>query len=170
VIVTSDHGEAFGEHGLIRHGFELWEELVRVPLLVRVPGLAPQRVRTRRSLIDIAPTVLDFYRMPQPEGADAFSGQSLVPDLLAKDPASLPVRPILVDMPQGPYNDERSAFIQGDLKLITSNGRPLGLYDLGQDPAEKLSLLKDRERTRSALDAYKAFRRGLREVYVRPTP
>jgi choline-sulfatase len=37
-VVTSDHGEAFGEHGMWRHGFEVWEPLVRVPLLVYVPG------------------------------------------------------------------------------------------------------------------------------------
>ena len=40
VVVTADHGEAFGEHGTHWHGVELWEELVRVPLLIRVPGVA----------------------------------------------------------------------------------------------------------------------------------
>jgi arylsulfatase A-like enzyme len=170
VIVTSDHGEAFGEHGMIRHGFELWEELVRVPLLVRVPGVAPRRIQTRRSLIDLVPTVLDLFRIPQPEGADALSGQSLVSDFTAKDGRPPPARPILVDMPQGPHNAERSAFIDQDLKLITSGGRPLGLYDLAEDPGEKTNLLRDRDRTRAALDNYKGFRRGLREIHVRPTP
>jgi hypothetical protein len=73
-------------------------------------------------------------------------------------------------MPQGPHNAERSAYIDGDLKLVTSGGRPLGLYDLARDPAEKQNLLDERDRVRGALDAYKAFRRTLREVYVRPTP
>ena len=38
-VVTADHGEAFGEHGMSWHGVELWEELVRVPWIMRVPGL-----------------------------------------------------------------------------------------------------------------------------------
>jgi choline-sulfatase len=166
VVLTSDHGEAFGEHGMIRHGFELWEELVRVPLLVRVPGVAARRVTTRRSLIDLVPTLLDLYRLPAP-AERAFSGTSLLPDLVGE---GAPPRPILVDMPQGPHNAERSAYIDGDLKLVTGGGRPLGLYDLSRDPAEKHNLLDERERVRSTLDAYKAFRRTLREVYVRPTP
>jgi len=165
VIVTSDHGEAFGEHGLIRHGFELWEELVRVPFLIRVPGVPPRRITTRRSTIDLVPTVLELFRLPLPEGDDALSGQSLVPDLLATGEPS--PRPILVDMPEGPYNAERSAYIDGDLKLITSGGRPLGLYDLAADPGEKKNLMSDKERTRAALEAFKEFRRSLREVKVR---
>jgi choline-sulfatase len=165
VIVTSDHGEAFGEHGMIRHGFELWEELVRVPLLVRVPGVAARRITTRRSAIDLVPTVLELFRLPLPEGADALSGQSLVADLLA--PGEPPPRPILVDMPEGPHNAERSAFIDADVKLITSGGRPLGLYDLAADPAEKTNLMSDKERTKAALESFKEFRRGLREVRVR---
>ena len=42
IVVTADHGEAFGEHGITRHAHELWEELVRVPLFVYVPGVAPR--------------------------------------------------------------------------------------------------------------------------------
>src|SRR5690606_37393952 len=49
IIVASDHGEAFGEHGMLRHGFELWEAIVRVPFLVYVPGQPPRRIHQRRS-------------------------------------------------------------------------------------------------------------------------
>ena len=61
IVVTSDHGEAFGEHQMIRHGFEVWEELVRVPLLFYVPGVAPHHVTARRSAIDLVPTLLDLF-------------------------------------------------------------------------------------------------------------
>ncbi|MBK7585833.1 MAG: sulfatase-like hydrolase/transferase [Myxococcales bacterium] len=44
IVITSDHGEAFGEHGMLRHGFELWEELIWVPLIVYLPGLPPRKV------------------------------------------------------------------------------------------------------------------------------
>ena len=133
---------------------------------MRVPGVAARRVTTRRSLIDLAPTLLDLYRLPAP-AERAFSGTSLLPDLMGE---GAPPRPILVDMPQGPHNAERSAYIDGDLKLITSGGRPLGLYDLARDPVEKQNLLDERDRVRAALDAFKAFRRTLQEVYVRPAP
>ncbi|HET7540755.1 MAG TPA: sulfatase-like hydrolase/transferase, partial [Polyangiaceae bacterium] len=104
IIVTSDHGEAFGEHGMIRHGFELWEELVRVPLIVRVPGVAARHVRARRSAIDLAPTILDLCGVapPAPSATDFLSGTSLVPDLSGA--AEPPERPVFIDMAAGPNN------------------------------------------------------------------
>ncbi|MGC4091352.1 MAG: sulfatase [Polyangiaceae bacterium] len=164
VVVTSDHGEAFGEHSMIRHGFELWEELVRVPLLVRVPSLPAKRVAARRSAIDLAPTLLELMGAP----LDAeLSGVSLLSDMSADAP---PVsRPVFVDMAEGPHNAERRAFIEGDTKLLLSGGRPLGLFDLARDAAEKSDLSGDKALTAAALERYKAFRRTLREVYVRPT-
>jgi arylsulfatase A-like enzyme len=60
VIVTADHGEEFGEHGGRYHGTTVYEEQVRVPLVMNAPGLlAPRRVtRARASLVDLLPTVL----------------------------------------------------------------------------------------------------------------
>jgi hypothetical protein len=162
IILTSDHGEAFGEHGLLRHGREVWEELVHVPLLVSLPGVPPRRVHEARSAIDLAPTLVELLDVPRPtgDGNDFMSGQSLVPDLRGDGPAAQ--RPVLVDMSEGPFNEERQAFIDGDLKLITSNGRPLGLYDLVQDPGERHDLLGDAEKGRAAIARFKAFRRKLK--------
>src|SRR5207244_715694 len=67
VVLTSDHGEAFGEHGLYRHGFEVWEELVHVPLVVHIPGVAAGHVATRRSAVDLVPTLLDLFTLAPPE-------------------------------------------------------------------------------------------------------
>jgi arylsulfatase A-like enzyme len=147
LVVTSDHGEAFGEHGLIRHGFELWEELIRVPLIVRVPGVAPRREAVRRSNIDLVPTLLDLLGVQKPDASapDALSGQSLLPDLLLPAGQHAAVRPLFADLCAGPYNDERQALIQDDKKLITAMGRPAGLYDLGADEAEKNNLLSNKE-------------------------
>src|SRR5690606_11988931 len=133
--VTSDHGEAFGEHGMIRHGFEVWDVLSRVPLVVHVPGVPPRRVEERRSLIDVAPTILEAFDIQvKPGGDDFIRGTSLLRDVLAPEDAELEVRPVLVDMAEGPHNKERRAFYLGDLKLITTNGRVLGLYDVKDDP------------------------------------
>jgi len=165
IIVTSDHGEAFGEHGLYRHGFEVWEELVHVPLIVRVPGVPSAHVRARRSAVDIVPTVLDLFGLPTPEprGRDFVSGRSLVPDLLAPDTDSA-ARPVLVDMSEGPHNAERQAFIDGDYKVIASNGRPLGLYDLAKDPGETNDLLGNDAVAGPVLAHFRAFRRTVRSI------
>ncbi len=165
VIITSDHGEAFGEHGLIRHGFELWEELVRVPLLVYVPGQPPRRIIERRSAIDIVPTVLDVFGVPAPSGDDALSGKTLLPEWAGETPAA---RDVFIDMPAGPYNGDRQAFISGDWKMITSNSRPVGLYDLAKDPGETNNLVKDAALSEQHLERMKAFRSKLRVVKVKP--
>lgn len=156
VIVTSDHGEAFGEHGMIRHGFEVWEELVHVPLLVHVPGSVPKRISARRSLIDVAPTILEALEI-KVEDQGQMSGTSLVRDVLTPASAEVEVRPVLVDMPQGPHNKERRAFYSGDYKLIVSSGQVLGLYNLTQDPLEKMDVSGDPKvlgPVRAAYDEY----------------
>jgi choline-sulfatase len=172
VVLTSDHGEAFGEHGMIRHGFEIWEVLVRVPMIIHVPGAKPQRIDLRRSTIDLVPTILDLYRLPAPsgEGTDFVSGQSLLLDVIR--PAGYEPKPriVFIDMTAGPNNAERHGFIEDGKKLISSGGRPLGLYDLDADPEEKHNLLRDSELKERALSRYKAFRRSLREVVVKPIP
>jgi len=171
-VITSDHGEAFGEHGMIRHGFEVWEPLVRVPLLVYLPGAAPRRITAARSLIDLAPTLLALFRAPAPTGAgdDFLSGRSLLPDVLAP-PGHVPEeRIVFVDMAAGPNNADRQAFIELGRKLIASDGRPLGLYDLVADPGETRDLIEDRALREATMARFQAFRRGLRRVEVKPLP
>jgi len=170
LIVTSDHGEAFGEHGMIRHGFELWEELVRVPLIVRVPGVPPRHLQVRRSAIDLAPTILDLCGVAAPvatEG-DFLDGTSLVSDFFTPSGAEPAPRPVFIDMAAGPNNADRQALIDEDKKLVASGGRPLSLYDLEADAGETKDLLDDAAVAEPMVARYKAFRRALREVYVRP--
>ncbi len=169
IVVTSDHGEAFGEHGMIRHGFELWEELVRVPLIFYVPGLEPRRVEQRRSAIDIVPTLLDLMRQPLPKGEanDFLSGDSLLLDLAQPNGHTPKAKIVFVDMAAGPHNAERQAFIENDYKLVVSQGRPLSLFNLAEDPGEKKDLLDDEALKEKYMRRYKAFRRALKEVKVR---
>lgn len=174
VIVTSDHGEAFGEHGLIRHGFEVWEELVRVPLIVYVPGAEPRRVRARRSIVDVVPTILDAFGQPIPRADDAAEGdpnfvrgESLLRDVLAPPDEPLQERLVLVDMPEAPNNRERLAFYDGPYKLIVSQGRVLGVYDLDEDPGERKNLKDDKELTERLLEKHNALQRTLRKFRPR---
>ncbi len=140
IVLTSDHGEAFGEHGMYNHGRELWEPLVRVPLIVYVPGATPHHVTARRSAIDIVPTLLDIARIPAPIGDadsdDFLSGVSLLGDVFPDQGATPQTRDIFIDMAAGPYNDERRALIHGDLKLYVSGEARFDLYDLSTDPGE----------------------------------
>ncbi|MFC1642217.1 sulfatase-like hydrolase/transferase, partial [Myxococcota bacterium] len=144
VIVSGDHGEAFGEHGQSFHGFDVWEEIVRVPLLISIPGLPSRRVKRPVGHVDLAPTVLDLAGLAP--DADA-RGISLVPELAG---GSLPLRPILIDQPRNPYYDKKRAFIwptsEGTFKLhhlVAANA--YRLYDLDRDPGEKQDLVESRQ-------------------------
>src|ERR1019366_5076994 len=83
IIVTADHGEEFGEHGMTRHGFEVWETLVHVPLMVVAPGAKPHHVEPMRSGIDLAPTLLELFGLPS---EPSFEGRSLVGEIYGAAP------------------------------------------------------------------------------------
>jgi arylsulfatase A-like enzyme len=172
IVVTSDHGEAFGEHHMIRHGVEVWEELVRVPLVVYVPGVTPRHVAPPRSAVDVTPTLLDFFDVSVPDDAGPFdflSGQSLAADIVSPPGYEPPEREILVDMPAGPNNDERRAFLQGGKKLYVAGSVRYTLFDLEKDPGEK-SAIDDKAQVSEARTAYQAYKARLREVVVKPVP
>jgi arylsulfatase len=75
VVVTADHGQAFGEHGRWTHGNGLYEEVLRVPLLVRYPGLITpgQTIDDPVLNMDLMPTILDFAGVQTPPGLHATS-------------------------------------------------------------------------------------------------
>jgi arylsulfatase A-like enzyme len=129
LIVTADHGEAFGEHGMYKHAFELWDVLTHVPLLVHGPGLGARRIDERRSAIDLAPTVLDLLGVDPP--AD-FEGKSLVPELRGAVPDSR--EPILLELAEDTHNPPRRALIAGHYKLIDFGHDHYELFDLAADP------------------------------------
>jgi hypothetical protein len=131
VVISADHGEAFGEHRHYRHGFELWDVLTHVPLMIRVPGVAPRRIDTPRSAIDLAPTILDLYGLPPDP---AMEGKSLVPELYGA-----PARPydVVLDLPRTTNSDRRRALIRGDFKLVAlADDDAFQLFDLKNDPGE----------------------------------
>ena len=94
VILSADHGEAMYEHGFVGHNEQLYEESVRIPLIVRLPpGAGPRgrRVRMLTGLLDLAPTVADALGVP-PERRRSFRGRSLLAVAAgAPEPASEPV-------------------------------------------------------------------------------
>jgi arylsulfatase A-like enzyme len=74
VVITADHGEAFGDHGeCFNHGFALADETLRVPLIVRGPGISPGRTGRLTASTELAPTLLERLGIPAP---DAMTGPS----------------------------------------------------------------------------------------------
>lgn len=150
VIVTADHGEAFGEHGMFKHAFWLWEVLVRVPILVHAPGAAPARIDANRSQIDLAPTILDLAGIH--EQPPSFVGRSLVPEIYgAETPGNR--EPIVLDLPEDSHNPQVRAIVRGTLKLIVYGKARTELYDLQADPGELHDLSKTEPEKLSTMKA-----------------
>lgn len=81
IVFTSDHGESFGEHGHVGHG-KLWWVDLHVPLIIRFPGLEPNRVDRPVETVDIMPTLFAALGLEAPY---RFQGRSLLPDLLGEN-------------------------------------------------------------------------------------
>jgi arylsulfatase A-like enzyme len=138
IIVTADHGEAFGEHGLFRHAHEVWEEVVHVPLFVYVPGKKPRTIDVTRGHVDIAPTIAELLgatKVPQ------LPGTSLVREVVG-EAMPLEERDVIVDLPEDEHNERRRALVHGRTKLIAFGADlRFALYDLEADPRETEDLI-----------------------------
>lgn len=161
IIVTADHGEAFGEHKIWRHAFELYDVLVHVPLFFVIPGATPREVPAWRSQIDLAPTVYDLMGVQPP--AD-LPGKSLVPELFG---ATEPSRPIICDLPADSHNERRRAMIEDGWKLISygKNDFRFEMYNLVNDPGETTDLYKkDKARAKAMRERYRQVSGTIKSV------
>jgi len=136
VIITSDHGEEFWEHGNVNHGHSLYRELLHIPLIVRPPAgypVAEGRQATVVRLIDVAPTILDFLGIEQPR---FWEGQSLLPLVRGEEEGDRPAfGGSLV------YYQERKSIREGRHKyILTPRTGEEELYDLEADPLETVNL------------------------------
>jgi len=151
VCVTSDHGEEFWEHGRYGHGQSLFDELVRVPLVVAGPGLAARRVEHRVSGIDLMPTVSDLVGLP-PE--PRWTGHSLVE--LVTGMGTLPdtpcfahsTNPLVTAEPlQAVISEEWKLVLgleSGQMLLFNTEQDPLEAADLSETHPEQVRLLRSR--------------------------
>ncbi|MGZ5442430.1 MAG: sulfatase-like hydrolase/transferase [Thermoanaerobaculia bacterium] len=136
VIVTSDHGEALGDHGELTHGLFAYEATLKVPLLVVAPGVKPRTEAMAAQHIDIAPTVLEAAGGPRDAG---LPGQSLLGELATRDTY---FESLSASLSRGwaPL----TGLIRNDAKFIEL---PIAeLYDLRTDPAESKNLYTERRR------------------------
>jgi arylsulfatase A-like enzyme len=132
IVVTSDHGEEFQEHGSWGHGHSVYQELLGVPLMFRWPGVIPANARIGPvvSTLDIGPTVLEATGVPIPE---EFEGRSLLGFMRG-------------DWPAGPYVafsdflEHRRVIRGGDWKMIIRGNLSQVMFDLGNDYWEQKEL------------------------------
>ena len=132
VTLVSDHGEAFGEHGVYYHGRNVHEETVRIPMMFRIPGVAPgRRGAAPVSLIDVAPTLLNLAGLRQLSGS---IGHDLTGAIVTG--AEELDRTVFVeaDYPRIGY---QAAVVGRRYKLILeAKSRTQLVYDLERDPGE----------------------------------
>lgn len=167
VIVTADHGEEFSEHGGRYHGTTVYEEQVRVPLVVSAPGLLPpHRVSAPVQIIDLLPTVLAGLEIPRParvRGADL--GPELVLDgktleaaqKAAASAAPTPSRTGEASAQSGfafAETDAQTMLAKGPLRLVCARKiAACALYDVARDPGETEDLAGARPSELAAMRA-----------------
>jgi arylsulfatase A-like enzyme len=135
VVFTSDHGEELGDHGWVgKHAHSLYDELLHVPLLIRIPGTEPRRIWTQVRLIDLAPTILGIMGLDR--GEAPFQGVDLLADKRGPR-ADLPV-----------YSEQdyswgfwASLRIDG-VKIIAEPDNEYKVLDLDNDPRELRNLYR----------------------------
>ena len=158
VVFTSDHGEAFGEHGQFQHD-DLYAATVRVPLVLRWPGRLPAglRIASRVRLIDVMPTILELLGVSAPP---SLQGQRLT--ALLHDAYGSPAAEGAVSE----YGDGRlyESLRRGGLSYIV-DGPEERLFDLVRDPAERQNVLATRPEEAAAMRAaLERWRRNCRAL------
>ena len=137
ILITGDHGEAFGEHHLAAHGVGTYQDQIHVPLIVKYPNQSAAEVVTAPvSHVDILPTVLETLSLPVPA---AVQGRPL--PRTAKD---VPARNVFSEsFPNSPFGSPTTRFDRtevairsGVYKLIVSDRGKHELFDLSKDPGE----------------------------------
>ncbi|HET6680167.1 MAG TPA: sulfatase [Gemmatimonadaceae bacterium] len=166
IVVTSDHGDQFNDHGLTGHGNSLYAQLLRVPLLIHAPdGLgAGVRVATAVSLLDLGATMLEL------SGADArgFPGRSLVPALRGQPVNGSPVISGFGGLRQFDPTFDPETFLRmrsvatDDWHLIRREDGRVELFNVRRDPDELVDLADDA--------AYAVIRDSLRRVLAESAP
>ena len=136
VIVISDHGDEFWDHGDCGHAQGPHQELVHVPFMIRAPGLLPagRVVQTDVEAMDLAPTLLDLAGIAAP---DSMQGQSVLPivfDETGQGPAT--------SMTQN--GTTARGIKSGRYRLIHSGARRIELFDEIEDPREHVDLFAKR--------------------------
>ena len=137
IIITSDHGECFGERNLINHGVSVYQDQIYIPLIIKYPNNNQGHiVDDLTSVVDLVPTILDVLNYEIPKGLQGEILLSIKPGRLRSVYSESfprgrgkPVRKSRLD------RKERAIFL-GQYKFISSTAGKKELYDLSKDPNE----------------------------------
>jgi arylsulfatase A-like enzyme len=167
LIITSDHGEAFGEHGFVLHACAIHDELAKIPLLLRFPkGGHTGRIAALTQSIDLLPTLFQLLGAPYPE--ESIQGRSLVPLLAGAAEAvnSYSFTHALFD--RGKYMVRNLDYAL----LLFGNGLWRALYDMEADPEQEHNIIEDEpQKADELIEVFRAFAETQREPmmhFLRP--
>lgn len=168
IAAHADHGEGFGLHGYDYHGQSLFEDQLRVPLILAGRGVTPGRTRAATTLLDLHATLLDAARLPLPPDSTTGAPRSLLPALRGE---ALPDRPVFAEMVPDDTHSDQKMVVAWPWKLIHSRTHQTWqLYHLERDPEElkNLALSSPRElrRLRRLLERF--AQEGLHEQTPAP--
>ena len=138
LLVTSDHGEAFGEHGYIWHERGVYDELVHIPLLMRLPGGAgASEIGALTQTIDVLPTVFDLCEIACPR--EGIQGTSLIPLMAGLEDAA---NDSVISRSDG---DPPSYLVRSQewSFILYGNGTWRSLHDLRVDPGQRRNVIAD---------------------------
>ncbi len=177
IIITSDHGDEFFDHGGWQHSHTLYNELIRVPLIIKFPyqKFKGKKITRNVRLIDIAPTILDVLKFnPEKYSMD---GRSLIPVIKGQEKKERKCFSEIYYDPERPHIPWRVSLVYGDYKLIVNqiihdwekffeyNPPPLNpfeLYNLRNDPYEKNNLYYEKnEIAQSLFEMIKEYKKKI---------
>jgi arylsulfatase A-like enzyme len=173
-IVTADHGEGLGNHGWLDHVRYLYNEAVRIPLIVYRPGLLPPgRVKALVRHVDIMPTLFQLLEVPFSQPGFTLPGRSILPLLEGQA-----MKPVVAFTLRRPWGSDHTDWEQGevfgvqdlDWKYIVHTKGKDEFFDLRSDAYERKNLIDGSSPVKERLEdlAWKTFRALLREGHEAP--
>lgn len=152
IILTADHGEGFGEHKKFLHANSLYEELLHVPLLMKIPGIKQKFVNEPISLLDLGPSIIDIFGLPKDldfHGISLLRGEipkRIIKAELAKGKEEFrPLKEFYSNIRREDLSKEsQSKMVRyGKWKVIKKFNNSLEIYNLIDDPQEKTNLINN---------------------------
>jgi len=148
VVFTADHGEEFLDHGSYWHGGTLYNELLRVPLIVSAPETEARRIDVRVSTMDVFPTLVEMLGGKNSDGRFGDCSRSLLTLLKGEGGVEAPIVAATAFRSRPKYS-----IILGRYKLIKDADERVELYDLEADPGERRNIGQEDPKTVARLEA-----------------